>query len=530
MDSPNGTIRDMVQQQLVWRDDAAAEHTLARLAADSPRPAARIQALCTLELLGKLRDAQIVASLRDSHAGVRRHALRLAEARFKSSPKLISAALELADDDDAFVAIQLACSLGETDDHRKIAALANVIENHANDPYVTTGVMTSINDDELESLLGTMFVSGPDISPDLASRLFELAGAGANENVVAYAVAQSALYLAHGQQKQLAVEHIAPLEALLNGIRRNSRNTEILTPNAAAQLRSLAEQCMRIADDGKADSAIRLQCFRIVGNTPNVDKSIVTALQGYLSADQDSQLQLAAINALAEQNQPDVADVLLEAWRTFTPAVRNRVLDVLLTREQWVSGLLGAIEQQTVLAAEIDAAYRSRLVEYPNAELRKKANQCFAQSTSERSSVVAKYEEALQRGDAQQGKEVFQKNCAACHKLGEIGSSVGPDIAAREDKSSAGLLREILDPNRAVDQRYAEYVAVTADGRVKNGILVEETSNAIKLRGQQGEETSLLRSQLDSLTSTGKSLMPEGFENQISPTQMADLLQFLAAP
>jgi putative heme-binding domain-containing protein len=111
-----------------------------------------------------------------------------------------------------------------------------------------------------------------------------------------------------------------------------------------------------------------------------------------------------------------------------------------------------------------------------------------------------------------------------------MGTQVGPDIAARQDKSNAGLLREILDPNRAVDQRFAEYIAVTADGVVKNGILTEETSSAITLRGQQGQESKLLRSELESLRTTGKSLMPEGLENQVTPTDMSDLLMFLAEP
>jgi len=117
-----------------------------------------------------------------------------------------------------------------------------------------------------------------------------------------------------------------------------------------------------------------------------------------------------------------------------------------------------------------------------------------------------------------------------CHQFRGIGKQVGPDIAGRQDKSNEGLLREILDPNRAVDQRYADYVAVTNDGIVKNGILLEETAGAITLLGQNGETTALLRSQLESLTTSGKSLMPKGFEKQITPQEMADLIQFLASP
>ena len=96
-----------------------------------------------------------------------------------------------------------------------------------------------------------------------------------------------------------------------------------------------------------------------------------------------------------------------------------------------------------------------------------------------------------------------------------------------KDKTANGLVREILDPNRAVDQRYAQYVAVTQDGQTLTGILVEETPTSVTLLGQQGKQSVLLRSELDSLTTSGTSLMPEGFEKEITPQAMADLIAFL---
>jgi putative heme-binding domain-containing protein len=203
----------------------------------------------------------------------------------------------------------------------------------------------------------------------------------------------------------------------------------------------------------------------------------------------------------------------------------------LLSRKQWVRALLQAVNTNSFSAADIDAAHRARLAEYPDDEIRQKAaSSLVGVPSSSRAEVVDRYAKSLPAGDAVRGQAVFTKNCAACHEFHGVGSKVGPDVAAVKDKTNDGLLREILDPNRAVDQRYAEYVAITTDGRVKNGILAEETSNAITLRGQQGEQISLLRSELETLTSSGKSLMPEGLESQITPQDMADLLKYLASP
>lgn len=531
MDSPNGTQRDMVQQLITWRGDGAAADTLSRIAAESATPAARLQAQCTLDLLGKLSDDHIKAALSDAHAGVRRQAVRLAESRLKKSPELLAALAKLADEPDPQVAMQLACSMGEVDDVGKIKPLFTLLKTHASDPYVTAGALSSLSDRNLLDIAHYSFDKREELPPEIWRRLFELAGASSNRDVLEAAITFASVHLVRANSNEIDAEHLAQIESLLAGYKRNPKQSQIMTGEIANKLQSLAEDCMRITDDENVQLTTRLRCLRIVGNGPPVRKSVLEAVREYLGAEHDSQLQLAAIDTLSDQNDPELAETLIGTWRTYTPALRAHALDLLLARKQSVAALLTAIEARTIQASEIDAAHRSRLTSYPDDELRKKAETCLSQGGSaERAAAVAKYEPLLKKGDVDRGRAVFQKNCAACHQVHDIGKQVGPDIAARQDKSNTGLLREILDPNRAVDQRYAEYVAVTNDGIVKNGVLVEETGNAITLRGQQAEQTTLLRSQLESLTSSGKSLMPEGFENQITPDEMSDLLSFLASP
>src|SRR5262249_58939842 len=135
-----------------------------------------------------------------------------------------------------------------------------------------------------------------------------------------------------------------------------------------------------------------------------------------------------------------------------------------------------------------------------------------------RTAVIASYQSVLkQRGDRTRGKEVFAKTCSACHRLDGVGSVVGPDLAALADKTPRYLLGEILDPNRNVDSRYLEYRAVLKDGRTVTGVLESETATGVTLRGQQGKDETIRRVDLDQLRSTGKSLMPEGLEADITP-------------
>jgi len=142
--------------------------------------------------------------------------------------------------------------------------------------------------------------------------------------------------------------------------------------------------------------------------------------------------------------------------------------------------------------------------------------------------VIAAYKPALTKaGDRDRGKQVFTKTCSACHKVGDLGKGLGPDLAALADKSADYLLVNILDPNRAVEARYLSSTASTTDGRTRVGFLSAESATSITLVGTDGQEHTILRADLESLVGSGKSVMPEGLEKDVSIDQMADLLTFL---
>src|SRR5262249_47447770 len=123
--------------------------------------------------------------------------------------------------------------------------------------------------------------------------------------------------------------------------------------------------------------------------------------------------------------------------------------------------------------------------------------------------------------------QLFTKHCAACHQLGGVGQAVGPDLASVGDKSPEALLIAILDPNQAVEARYINYRATTKNGLSFIGLLAAETGNSITLVGQDGKKQVVLRTDLEDLTSTGLSAMPEGFEKDLKPQDVADVIAFV---
>ena len=92
---------------------------------------------------------------------------------------------------------------------------------------------------------------------------------------------------------------------------------------------------------------------------------------------------------------------------------------------------------------------------------------------------------------------------------------------------------DILDPSRDVDPRYINYVVTTKAGRSLTGLIGVETPASVTLRRAEKAEDTVLRTQIDEIAATGKSVMPDELEKQLTKQDLADLIAYLmsvAAP
>ncbi len=108
-----------------------------------------------------------------------------------------------------------------------------------------------------------------------------------------------------------------------------------------------------------------------------------------------------------------------------------------------------------------------------------------------------------------------------------MGLNVGPDLATVAVRSADDLLVHILDPNREVAPGFVNYTIATTDGRVFTGLIAEESANSLTLKRAEGATDEIARSRIDSIASSGRSLMPEGLEKGLTPQDLADLITFV---
>ncbi|MEE2641436.1 MAG: PVC-type heme-binding CxxCH protein [Planctomycetota bacterium] len=239
--------------------------------------------------------------------------------------------------------------------------------------------------------------------------------------------------------------------------------------------------------------------------------------------------QKAALQALQLSNRSETWQELARSFRSHSFEVRREILLAAVSRPGVARELLEQVKNGRMSQLELGADGRKKLVGHPDSEVRKLAQSTLRQQVPpDRKRAFQQFVPALElKTDARRGKPLFEKKCAACHQLGELGNQIGPDISDTRTKSKSQLLLDIIRPNAAIDNHFVEYLIETTDGTTVQGILLENNATGITVKQADNRTVPILRDSIERIQSSGKSLMPVGLEEGLSLQQMADLVSFL---
>ena len=497
-----------------------------RAASVTAEPALRIMSFRQLAVRGLLDSQDLRNALADVDPRVRAFGITLAE-RSTSKALFLDAILRAASDQDPRVRLQAAQSLGEWDDGTIGSTLAQLALRDARDPYIVAAVFSSMNKSNLQAFTTTLFqeLAGKEPPPSLMAPFLATAvglGDDAAMKLALVAVAQ------HGETWPKAWQ----LKAMTDLVESLSLRSKAQPADAGvrAAVEQMQDEASVMALMETLDDAVRVAAIQLLGRDPVRRTDDMERLSRLLSPSHPPNVQLASVEAFERIASDDVPGILASHYREVSPVVQPRIVDTILSRDAWFPLLFDEIARGTIPASSITAAQRQELVGHPIAAIRDRASQLLASTfKSDRQQVVQQYRTAIgMSGDSDRGKVLFAKTCATCHKLGDVGHAVGPNLAMVANKTPSFMLQEIFDPNRNVDTRYVSYVAVTKAGLIRTGVLSNESSSSVTLLAAEGKPFTLLRSELEELRATGKSLMPEGLEKELSPQAAADLISFLS--
>jgi putative membrane-bound dehydrogenase-like protein len=269
----------------------------------------------------------------------------------------------------------------------------------------------------------------------------------------------------------------------------------------------------------------------LVGQRPT-DKETVQTLLDLITPRTPSDLAAGFLQALQGTDAKEAGQMILDRLSSLTPAARAAGLSVVLSRTEWTQTLLDVADKGKVQLTELTLDQKQALTDHPNRIIRDKARELLKRGGAlpdpDRQKVLDELLPIVkEKGDAKSGKEIFIKQCSKCHVHSGEGTRIGPDLTGMAVHPKEHLLTDIIDPSRSVEANFRAYKVTMKNGNVMTGLLASESKTAIEIFDAEGKKQTILRSEIDDLKASTKSLMPDGFEKQIKREEFIDLLEFL---
>ncbi|QDS93615.1 Cytochrome c [Roseimaritima multifibrata] len=291
------------------------------------------------------------------------------------------------------------------------------------------------------------------------------------------------------------------------------------------------EQIRQVVLDKKRSIAVRQRALQhLIEARPNDLREICESLLDVRV------LNKTALRGLALYNDPKVGALLIRKYQRFQPEDRQSVLEVLVSRPAFAESLLKALgkDKSSISAADIRPQYARQIKSLNIPALTSELSKVWGdvrETSAERQQQMLSLKKdvtptELQQADLSAGRALFKATCTQCHRLYGEGESIGPDLTGAQRTNLDYLLEHIVDPSAVVGKEFRMSVVLTVDGRVLNGLIVSEDKQSLVLQ-TPNQRMVLPQSEIESVSQTSKSSMPDGLLDRMSKTEVRDLFAYL---
>ncbi|MBN9123033.1 MAG: c-type cytochrome [Planctomycetes bacterium] len=250
----------------------------------------------------------------------------------------------------------------------------------------------------------------------------------------------------------------------------------------------------------------------------------------------DPALRGTAIRALAGFPDANTPAAILKAYPKLTPEEKLDAVQTLASRVSFAKELLDAVEKGAVPRADVPVTAARQVLSLNDKLTSARLEQVWgkiASASKERAALIKKWkgvltDDALAKADVANGRLLFNKNCAACHKMFGEGQSVGPELTGSQRSNLDYVLENVLDPSAVVPREFQMVNFTLNDDRVVGGIVLRETKDAVTVR-TTNDTLTIPVADVVTRKQTPVSIMPEGLFDQMKPDEVRDLVAYLRA-
>jgi putative heme-binding domain-containing protein len=529
-----------------------------------------IHALQTLKGLGYMRldlnvkSASVVGPVLQkamSHpsAGVRRNAIAVLPPD-ESGMKLLLENAELFSDKDIQVRMQAILCLADMEPSDDAGKLVATVAQRSNIDLWEGDAITAAAATHAVSFLHTLAQTKGD-KPELSVTALK------TSEIVAEHISRSRPTVEQMQTLLAGLENAQPalievvVRGLTSGWSREHRITitaeaeasllrmlEAVPASSKGQLLKLSSLCGSKALESHAKEIVE-SLLKVVNNSDAATPERINAAKEAVGFQSDNaEVVTSVLDTITLQTTPDLAVGIIEAAglstsealgeqlvlrsEQMTPQMKAAAIRVLLARPATTVALLKAVEARTMEIGDLTLDQKQALRVHPDKAIRAEAEKLMAAGgglpDADRDKVLKSLLPLCEEnGDVKAGKAMFVKHCSKCHMHGTEGKSIGPNLTGMAVHPKHELLTHIIDPSRSVEGNFRIYTVAKTDGIIVNGMMSGESRTAITLIDTEGKENQIAREDIDELIRSRKSVMPEGFEKQMSPEELTSLLEFL---
>ncbi|MDB6027002.1 MAG: Dehydrogenase [Verrucomicrobiales bacterium] len=531
----------------------------------------QVQSFWALYVSGGFDDKTALKALQHTNATIRKWCVRVLGEQKSVSSKLSATLQNTAQTDpDAQVRAQLSCSLRRLPARDGLPVLHELLlRDDASDPHIPLLLWWALEryaipnrSDVVEIFSDARVWQSPLVRKDILQRLARRYAAEGNAEDLATCVAlldlATNLAKADGIQWRLGSE----TEYLLKGINEALAGRSLTSSSSAterwfANLPSDARQHLLIVQTGirlgiiKAheiavqkirDSQVsegeRVMLIETLGETRQ--PSLLVEFMQILESPASNNLRSAALTALQQIQSADIPTRILGLYSKLTPPLRAKALQLLLARSASCAQLISAVEAGTVSPKDISMDQVRQIASFKNVELAPRIQKIWGkfqvESPAEKQSFINRVKLILKPSGVAgrqpnpnlvEGKKLFQKNCAVCHKLFGEGNTIGPDLAGVDRNDIDLLLSNIVNPSAYIRNEYVSYEIETKDDEVIGGLMVESNATSVTLLDRNNQRHTVARERIKSLNESAVSLMPEGLLETLPPQELIDLIGYL---
>jgi putative membrane-bound dehydrogenase-like protein len=573
------TARRLLQERAAARPiDAKAVSALREMARRDPDPLLRLRGLWALHAIGACSNATARQAMSDKDESLRAWAVQLSAEERDASPPLLKEFVRLAQTDPSPTVRRYLASAAQRVPSKSAWQLIDALAQHGEDrddrniPYLiwaglaqrltpqlsvapadssaaetaVEGRRVRFGSDDSRSLDRGFAVAGRSQMTQLTdwihwyaatfdgeslnravALLDKAEGETLRRRLAGIELATSARARAAGPAPQ-AWSGIAP-RLYASGDVRVRRQAERLA--AVFGDTSMFPQLRQVLADARADVDWRRHAFGVLSRA--LDRAALPVFVGLLD---DPAFRSPTISLLARFDAPNIPGALIDRFDRLTGPDRAAALNTLTSHASFAVRLLDAVAAGAIKRDQLTAFHVRQLTQLKDDEVDRRVTATWGriqQSSADKRALIARLEKVFDEAplwayDAGAGREHFLKLCSQCHRIGQDGNRVGPELTGAGKNGVRYFLENVIDPDAVIGADFRMTLVETRDGDLVSGLVTAESATALTVRTVT-EEVVIAKADVTDRRTSEKSLMPEGLLEPLSDREQLELLKFLTS-